>query len=203
MDERVIYSVFKNGSDAVALGGLIEVLLLGGFFIFLILRLRNAKKNGRPLVSRSAQTTRLCNFLADHATSVIAAICCIAIALTFHLWNRYRADRDAVASGNYQTLVGTLDGYRIATVTSYHHKNRVLDGVAGLNSTLREQDAIIVNHRTFYVACNKPLDMPLPTIGDEGRCFALRTGQKVRIDFIGTSDGEYRTEPLRISVIDR
>src|SRR5262249_29845675 len=132
----------------------------------------------------------------------IAAVCCLAFALTFHLWNRYRADHDAIASGNYQILVGTLDAYRIASVTRHHHTKRLLYGVAGLDfKTLRERDAIIVNGRTFYVACDRSLDLPLPTIGDEGRCLALRPGQEVRIDFIKTAESRYRTEPLRISII--
>lgn len=201
MNERVIYSIVKNGSDASALGTLIEVLLLSGLFIFLTLRLRNAKRSGRPLVSSSARTTKLWNFLADRATSVIVAICCLAFALTVHVWGRYGVDRNAIASGNYQTVVGTLDGYRIAGITRYHHR-RLLDGVAGFNSTLREQDAIVVKGRTFYVACNRPLDVPLPTIGNEGRCLALRTGENVRVDFIETSDGGYRTEPLRLSIVE-
>jgi hypothetical protein len=201
MNEKVVYSVFKNGSDAVALGGLIEVLILAGFFTFLVIRLRNAKRSGRPLVSRSARTTKLWNFLADHATSAITTICCLAFALTFHAWNRYGADLDAIASGNYQTLVGTLDAYRIASVTRYRHTKRLLDGIAGLDSALRERDSIIANGRTFYVACDRPLDVPLPTIGNEGRCLALRTGQEVRIDFIESAGFGYRTEPLRISII--
>ena len=202
MNETVIYSIFKNGSDAAALAGLIEVLVLAGFFTFLIIRLRHAKRNGHPRVSRSAQITKLWNFLADHAPSAIAAICCLAFALTFHLWKRYRADSDAIASGNYQILVGTLDAYRIASVTRHHHTKRLLDCVAGLNSgMLRERDAIVVNGRTFYVACNRSLDSPLPTIGNEGRCLALRPGQAVRIDFIETAESRYRTEPLRIAII--
>jgi len=52
MNETVIYSIFKNGSDAAALAGLIEVLVLAGFFTFLIIRLRHAKRNGHPRVSR-------------------------------------------------------------------------------------------------------------------------------------------------------
>jgi len=85
MNETVIYSIFKNGSDAAALAGLIEVLVLAGFFTFLIIRLRHAKRNGHPRVSRSAQITKLWNFLADHAPSAIAAICCLAFALTVTL----------------------------------------------------------------------------------------------------------------------
>jgi hypothetical protein len=45
MNERVIFSIVKNGSDAFALGSLIEALLLGGLFIFVTLRLRSAKRN--------------------------------------------------------------------------------------------------------------------------------------------------------------
>jgi hypothetical protein len=203
MTERVIYSVITNGSDANALGGLIVVLLLGGISIFVTLRLRHAKRSGRALVSRSAQTTKLWNFLADRATWVVAAICCLAFAITIPVLNRYRADHNAIASGNYKTLVGTLDGYRIASVTRYHHARRLLDGIAGLDSTtLREQDAIIVKGRTFYVACNRPIDLPSPTIGNDGRCLALRAGQEVRIDFIETSDAGFRTEPLRISIVE-
>jgi hypothetical protein len=172
----LIYSAIKNGSDAAALSGLIEILLLGAFVIFLILRLRNSKKAGRLLVSQSARTNTLRNFLADHAAPIIAALCCLAFVLTFHVWKRYSADRRAITSGNYRTVVGTLDEYRTASVTRYHHTKRILDGVAGLDSTLREQDAIIVDGRTFYIACDKPLDVPLPTIGNEGRCLALRTG---------------------------
>lgn len=198
----MIYSIFKNGSDAAALAGSIEVLFLAGLSTFLIIRLRNAKRCGRPRVSRSEQITNLWNLLADHATSAIAAICCLALALTLHLWSRYRADHDAIASGDYQILVGTLDAYRIASVIRHHHAKRLLDGVAGLDfRTFRERDAIIVNGRTFYVACDRPLYLPLPTIGDEGRCLALHTGQEVRIDFIKTAEARYRTEPLRISII--
>lgn len=199
MNERVVYSIFKNGSDAVALGGLIEVVIFGGLFIVLILFLRNAKKKGRALVSRNARTMELQNFLADHAGLLIAVICCLAFALIFHLWSGYRSDHEAIASGNYKTMVGTLAGYRVARVIRPHH-SRLPDGIAGLDSTFREQDAIIVNGRTFYVACDRPIDML--SIGNEGRCLALRPGQEVRIDFIETPDAGYRTEPLRISVIE-
>ena len=140
------------------------------------------------------------NFLADRAGLLITVICCLAFALTFHVWSRYRSDRDALASGKYKSLIGTLDDYRVARVIRRHH-TRLPNGIAGLDSTFREQDAIIVNGRAFYVACERPIDM-LPTIRDEGRCLTLHPGQEVRIDFVETPNAGYRTEPLRISVIE-
>jgi hypothetical protein len=201
MDEQVVYSALKNGSDAVGLGTLIEFLLVGGLVIYFTVHLHNAKKNGRLLISRSARTTKLWNFLADHAISVIAVVVCLAFALALQVWNSYRLDRNALAPGNHQTIVGTLDEFRVAKVTRFHHARSILDGVAGFNSTFLEQDAISVQSRTFYVACNRTVDADLPAIGNEGRCLALHAGQQVRIDFIQKPDGSYRTEPLRVSIV--
>src|SRR5690242_7564528 len=125
MHERVIYSIFENGSDVAALAGLIEALVAAGLLTLLAIRLRHAKESGRPLVGRNALLTTIGNFLADHATLAIVAICCLAFAVAFHLWTRYRADRAAFASGSYQTVVGTLDAYRVAGVTRYRHRTRL------------------------------------------------------------------------------
>jgi hypothetical protein len=201
MNEQIVYSVFKNGSDAAGIVALIEILTLGGIFIYLAIHFRNAKRSGKVLISSSSRTTQIWNFLADHATPVIVTICCVGFVLTFQAWNLYRADLNALASGNYQTLVGTLGVYRIADATQYRHSRSLLDGVPGFNSSFLEKDAIVLNGRTFYIACNRTIDGDLPAIGNEGRCLALHAGQQIRIDFIQNPDGSYRTEPLRISVV--
>jgi hypothetical protein len=205
MNERVVYTIVQNGSDAAAFGGLFEALLFGGVLILFALRLRRIKRSGHPLVSQSLLTTKLWNFLADHAKPIVAVTCCLAFVLSAVAWNHYRVDRNAIASGQYQTVVGALSGYLIASVTrsSQPSPKRLIYQIPGMDPTvLHEQDAIVVNGVTFYVDCDQPLEEPWPTVGNNGRCLALHSGQTVRIDFMKTSDDTYRTEPLRIAIIE-
>jgi hypothetical protein len=201
MEEHVIYTAMSNGSDAASLGALIIFFLFGGFFIFQALRLRRAQRSGLSLTSRSTRTTAIRNFLANYTNLVVAAICCLLITLTFLATNGYRSDSRALASGNYKSLAGKLDGYRIADVAMERHRG-LSNGIAGLDSTFQEKDAVILRGWTFYVLCTRPLSDSLPTVGTEGRCLNLHVGQDVRIDYLLTSETTYRSEPLRISVIN-
>jgi hypothetical protein len=194
VSEQVIYSVLQNGSDSVAIAGLVPYVLFAGVVGYLALRFRALQRKGVPLAGGSARTLLARTFLATHAVAIVVLMSLVGIAYACLAVGRSRADRELLASGDYQSISGSLDDDRAAEIGK-PGRQTFFDVAAGYQRPVDESDQLTVGQHTFIVRCQITPEKRAASVGDGGRCFDLRIGQQIKIDF-----ERYRAEPLRITV---
>jgi len=136
---------------------------------------------------------------AKNALSIVTLLCLAGIGLTYFVWSRYRSDQELIVSGSFQSISGALDDYSVVELRQ-NYRSRY-DRITGALPSVRERDKIVVNGRIFFVHCEKTGEAAPVSIGIEGACLDLHSGQNLRIDYAQIDPTHYRSEPLRIWII--
>jgi hypothetical protein len=198
--EQVIYSAVGGVSDTAVINGLITYIVMSGFIGYFVLTLRDLRRKGASLVSTNTQTAWLRTALAAKAVTIVIAMGLIGAAYAVLVWSSYQADREVLASGDFQSISGPVDEYRAVEVRR-SGRRRLLDDTPGFEPTVHERDRLVVLARDFFVRCDNSPDSSAASVGDNGKCLALHAGQQIKIDFVQISPTQYRNTPLRITII--
>ena len=197
MNQRLVYSVLRDGSAAQQMGGLIGILLVAGLLVGMAFLFRRMRDKGLSIASSSLRTLSIRTAMADYAPALAIIIGLFCAWLGWRAWHRYQSDRMILENGHYQSWTGPLTQYVSIGVRTVGHRSK-LDRLAGTPPTQEEQDMLLAGGQDFYVTCTRSTGTPAAVAGEPGRCLDLHAGQIVRIDFQQLTPSRFSTEPLRI-----
>ena len=195
MDGVIIYDAQARAAGNL-FGGLIALALAWSFLAFFALTLRKAAKKGQLLPSRSRKTALAQQFLAKHASPVLAVTgaLCLATAVSAVRFNEKRLS----AWGNQASLTGPVSlNFALAVDRPAYGKLSRLNGT----DPYRERDQITVGDKAFVIECERSPDLSVGLVGGSGRCLPLHVGQRIKVDYVEIPPSSYRSEPLRITLV--
>jgi hypothetical protein len=209
MDGQVIYDALQQGSAGATPGTVVGIIFLSACFIYILLGLGKSRKAALTLKSKSRATTAIWGFAGRHYRVMIAVTVMIDIAVSTVLGVSYYKERALLDQGNYASVTGAIWQNTAVQVTNYPVKSTAgrhsigISDTAGISS-VHERDRLAIEDKYFYVECDRPPDELHPvSIGGNGTCLPVKLKNTVRVDYVVISPDQYRSEPLRIWLLDR
>lgn len=208
MADRMIYSALDQGSAGKGMGVVIVAFFVSAIIIYFVVALRNSRKAGMPIKSKSKTTTALWTSIAKYPISTIVAVIVLNLMLSAVFGLKYYDYVIIIRSHGFNTAESTLeenlvDQVTLPTASSSPKRQIKMSELTGV-TTIHETDRLKVDGRYFYVECDLTSDGLHPAEpGKIGGCLPLHPGNMVRVDYIPVPPDRYRREPLHVWLLDQ
>lgn len=182
------------------MGAVIVFVMFTGLFVYVALLRRSSHLKGRPFRSKSPMTTAIWTWVGKHSIGAIAIACALCLAISVPLTLRFARDKLLLDHGEYDRWTGEVTQYTTQAVS--RRGSTRFANVSGQPPTWHEHDQLTVEGRTFSVQCDLPPERRPGVVGGIGQCLRLQAGRHVEVDYVQISPTTYRSEPLRIQLIE-